>query len=65
MITFVSTNPITDEVKQDLDQLHYWLTQCQLNGLKIRFHSLYENGSKRSIILLDGIEIQEEIKDTK
>ena len=60
MTLFVSSTPITSEAQTCLDQLRQLLTQCQLQGLEIHIAKLWSSGDKRSIIIMDGIEIQEE-----
>jgi hypothetical protein len=60
MTLFTSSKPITPQAQTCLDQLRQLLTQCQLNGLQVHIAQLYSCGDKKSIIVMDGVEIKED-----
>ena len=59
MTIFLSSNPDKQHL---VDHLRSALTLCQLGGMSIHFATLYNNGTKKPILIFDGIEIKEEDK---
>ena len=60
MAYFASTASITPEALRCIQQIGYWLNQCQQNGINARAADFYDNGRKHSAIILDGIEIKDD-----